>query len=937
MLINATQKEELRVALVDGQTLYDLDIERTGRIQKKASIYKGRVTRVEPSLEAAFIDYGAERHGFLPLKEVAREYFSNPHLLESGKPHIRDALKPGQELIVQVDKEERGNKGAALTTFVGLAGSYLVLMPNNPRAGGISRRIEGDERNDLKDALNQLPLPDGMGLIVRTAGVGRSLEELRWDLDVLLSQWQAIMQASQRSAPFLIHRESDVIIRALRDYLRPDIAEILVDTEEAFQHAKKHIQIVRPDFADRVKRYNDAIPLFNRFQIENQIESAFKREVALDNGASIVIDPTEALIAIDINSARATEGSDIEETALQTNLVAAKEIARQLRLRDIGGLIVIDFIDMNSSRHQRMVENQLREELKADKARIQLGRISRFGLLEMSRQRLRPSLGDSSGSSCPRCEGQGTIRNVQSLALALMRIIQDEAMKENTRQVNVQVPVELAAYLVNEKRQAVMSLEQRHNIRILVLPNPHMVTPQYEVIRIREDDATDQGEVPSYKFISAVESKTEEFMAHAEEIKADEPAIKHFTPVAPAPVASHDKGFIRRIWAAMFGSATGTATTRAAQPVSTTRTSEHRSYAGKGHQHHRRGRGHHRGERMERQDRNDPRGERQDREHRGERHDRGEHRTERHDREHRHERHEQRDHRDHRGERHHDRGEQRQNREQHHERPEQREQQHERPEQREQQREQRGGRRHQQRNRRGGNRSRDDRYRENREFRDQDDKVASIPYEVESEKSLESTFEIKNSSELPIQETSAKPESLAIAPSVAEAAVEKEVSPFVDTQFKASSPLPVETAENHVLKQALSAEPQAVQPKPKAPVPMSFSKLTPEELKNTLVTLSETTADVEHGSHHYTQVTTKRELVESAPAQQNIAGLKITTALPQQETMVTLEEGAPLTATPTREQRLTQVVTKRETATQSKEKQTEISGMIEEEAPDSSH
>lgn len=558
MLINATQKEELRVALVNGQILYDLDIERTGRIQKKASIYKGRVTRVEPSLEAAFIDYGADRHGFLPLKEVAREYFNNPHYLDGGgKPHIRDALRPGQELIVQVDKEERGNKGAALTTFIGLAGCYLVLMPNNPRAGGISRRIEGDERNELKDVLNQLPLPEEMGLIVRTAGVGRNLEELRWDLDVLLSQWQAIKRASgDRSAPFLIHRESDVIVRALRDYLRPDISEILVDTEEAYQHAKKHIQVVRPDFADRVKRYSDPIPLFNRFQIENQIESAFKREVGLENGASIVIDPTEALIAIDINSARATEGSDIEETALQTNLVAAKEIARQLRLRDIGGLIVIDFIDMNSSRHQRMVENHLREELKADRARIQLGRISRFGLLEMSRQRLRPSLGDSSQVSCPRCEGQGSIRNIQSLALALLRVIEDEAMKEHTRQVNLQVPVDLAAYLLNEKREAVLNLEQRHNIRIILIPNPHMVTPQYEIARIRDDDSSDQGELPSYKFITQPKTKSEDILSSRDEEKVDEPAIKQFTTIAPVPTSSKgDQGIIRRIWSAVFGGA----------------------------------------------------------------------------------------------------------------------------------------------------------------------------------------------------------------------------------------------------------------------------------------------------------------------------------------------------------------------------------------------
>ncbi|MFI4938182.1 MAG: ribonuclease E/G [Candidatus Berkiellales bacterium] len=556
MLINATQREELRVALVDGQVLYDLDIERTGRKQNKGSIFKAEITRVEQSLDAVFVDYGATRHGFLPFKEISKEYF-NPAAVESGRTNIRDLLKPGQELIVQVDKEERGNKGAALTTFVGLAGCYLVLMPNNPRAGGISRRIEGDERNELKDALNQLPLPDGMGLIIRTAGVGRNIEELRWDLEVLLSQWQAIMHAAkERRAPFLIHRESDVIIRALRDHLRPDISEILVDTEEAYQHAKEHVQTVRPDFVDRIKLYHDPIPLFSRFHIENQIESAFKREIALENGASIAIDPTEALIAIDINSARATEGSDIEETALQSNLAAAKEIARQLRLRDIGGLIVIDFIDMSSTRHQRMVENHLREELKADRARIQLGRISRFGLLEMSRQRLRPSLGDASQMACPRCEGQGTIRTIQSLALTLMRIIEDAAMKENILQVVLQVPVDLAAYLLNEKKEATIELERRHEIRILIVPNPHLVTPQYEITLLKEDEAVKQSAVPSYEFVTK-EVKAAEILTHVVDEKLDEPAIKHFTaPTPPAPPSSSPRyqGLMRRLWSALFGS-----------------------------------------------------------------------------------------------------------------------------------------------------------------------------------------------------------------------------------------------------------------------------------------------------------------------------------------------------------------------------------------------
>lgn len=616
MLINATQKEELRVALVEGDVLYDLDIERTARAQKKASIYKGRVTRVEPSLDAVFIDYGAEKHGFLPIKEIAREYFSNPASLESGRPNVRDALRPGQELLVQVDKEERGTKGAALTTFIGLAGCYLVLMPNNPRAGGISRRIEGDERDELKDILNQLPLPQGMGLIVRTAGVGRSIEELRWDLDVLLSQWQAILQASeQRSAPFLVYRESDVIVRALRDYLKADISEILIDTQEAFEHARHHIQIIRPAFVEHIKLYQDPIPLFNRFQIEHQIESAFKREVSLNNGASIVIDPTEALIAIDINSARATEGGDIEETALQSNLAATKEIARQLRLRDIGGLIVIDFIDMSSPRNQRMVENQLREELKADRARIQLGRISRFGLMEMSRQRLRPSLGDASQVACPRCNGQGSIRSVQSLALAVTRIIEDESMKPNTRQVNVQAPVDLAAYLINEKREMIMELEKRHSIRILILANPQMVTPHYLINRI--EGAALESPQPSYDFITAT-AQTDELLHKVEVEQPDEPAIKHFTPTTPAPIASErDRSLIRRLWSAVFGRTEKAEDQDSSERSDKSATSQERQRDNR-HQSRRRHRGHHQG--------NKERGHRRDNHQRGERGERSDRR-----------------------------------------------------------------------------------------------------------------------------------------------------------------------------------------------------------------------------------------------------------------------------------------------------------------------
>ena len=453
MLINATQKEELRVALVDGQRLFDLDIESPGHEQKKSNIYKGKITRVEPSLEAAFVDYGAERHGFLPLKEISREYFPEDYEF-SGRPNIKDIIQEGQEVIVQVNKEERGNKGAALTTFISLAGSYLVLMPNNPRAGGISRRIEGDERLELKEALDCLDVPEDVGLIVRTAGVGKSPEELQWDLKVLLHHWEAIKNAAQsRPAPFLIHQESDVIVRAIRDYLRRDIGEILIDNKKIFEKAKNHIRLVRPDFINRVRLYEGEVPLFSHYQIESQIESAFQREVRLPSGGSIVIDVTEALTAIDINSSRSTRGGDIEETALNTNLEAADEIARQLRLRDLGGLIVIDFIDMPPVRHQREVENRIREATRQDRARIQFSRISRFGLLEMSRQRLSPSLSEASSHICPRCQGTGKVRDNESIALSILRLVEEEAIKENSSQIHAIVPVEVASYLLNEKRK----------------------------------------------------------------------------------------------------------------------------------------------------------------------------------------------------------------------------------------------------------------------------------------------------------------------------------------------------------------------------------------------------------------------------------------------------------------------------------------------------
>jgi ribonuclease E len=488
MLINGTQQEELRVALVDGQKLYDLDIESAGHEQKKANIYKGTITRVEPSLEAAFVDYGADRHGFLPLKEIARTYFPKGYKFE-GRPNIKDAIKEGQEVILQIDKEERGQKGAALTTFISLAGSYLVLMPNNPRAGGISRRIEGDERTELKQALSGLDLPAGMGLIVRTAGVGKSAEELAYDLDYLVSGWARITESAEsKPAPFLIHQESDVVVRALRDYLRKDIGEILIDKTKVHERALKHVEQMRPDFANRVKLYNGDVPLFSHYQIESQIESAFQREVRLPSGGSIVIDPTEALTSIDVNSARATKGGDIEETAFNTNLEAADEVARQLRLRDLGGLVVIDFIDMTPIRHQREVENRLKDAVRHDRARVQLARISRFGLLEMSRQRLRPSLGDSAHNVCPRCSGHGTVRGTESLALSVLRIMEEESIKDNTGQIEAQLPVNVATYLLNEKRRSVASIEKRHDVQLVIIPNPNMETPHYNISRRRPDD-----------------------------------------------------------------------------------------------------------------------------------------------------------------------------------------------------------------------------------------------------------------------------------------------------------------------------------------------------------------------------------------------------------------------------------------------------------------
>lgn len=497
MLINATQKEELRVALVDGQRLYDLDIEVIGHAQKKDNIYKGKIIRIEPSLEAVFVDYGAERHGFLPIKEIAREYFLPAELLYN-KSNIKEVLREGQELIVQIDKEERGNKGAALTTFISLAGSYLVLMPNSPKSGGISRRIEGNDRTELKEILSMLELPEGMSLIVRTAGVGKTAEALEWDLISRLQHWQTIKHtASTQLAPFLIHQESNVIVRAFRDYLRPDIGEILIDNPSILNLAKEYItSLGRPDFAKKIKLYNGDIPLFSHYHIESQIESAFQREVRLPSGGSIVIDTTEALTAIDINSSRSTKGLDIEDTAFNTNLEAIDEITRQLRLRDVGGLIVIDFIDMTTIRHQRDIENTLRTAVRQDRARIQIGRISKFGLLELSRQRLRPSLDESSHHICPRCSGTGNIRDNESLSLSILRLIEEEALKDNTYEVHAIVPVVIASYLLNEKRKAISDIEQRQKgVKAIIVPYEHMKTPNYEIRRIRKGEINNK---PSY-------------------------------------------------------------------------------------------------------------------------------------------------------------------------------------------------------------------------------------------------------------------------------------------------------------------------------------------------------------------------------------------------------------------------------------------------------
>ena len=552
MLINATQQEELRVALVDGQKLYNLDVEVPSREQKKANIYKGKITRIEPSLEAAFVDYGAERHGFLPFKEISSVYLPKEAFDERGRPAVKDGIREGQELVVQVEKEERGSKGAALTTKVGLAGRYLVLMPTDARAGGVSRRIEGEDRDVVREALSQLNLPNGMGVIVRTAGVGRSEEELQWDLDYLIHVWTAIQQASsERAAPFLVYQESNVIIRALRDHYSQDIGEIIIDEDSVYQQAHNFLNQIMPQEVKKLRRYTESVPLFNRFQIESQIESAYQRDVTLPSGGAVVIDHVEALTAIDINSARATKGSDIEDTALHTNLEATDEIARQLRLRDLGGLIVIDFIDMASVKNQREVENRLRQAMKLDRARVRIGRISRFGLLEMSRQRLRPSLGESSQITCPRCSGHGTIRSVESLALVVLRLVEEEAIKENSKRVIAQVPVEVATFLINEKREGLAEIEARNAVDITVVPNPELETPNYIVERVRLSDMDDLKEKSSYELATF---KADTFVPQPKEqrLNPEQAAVQGVVPSSPAPKRKKP-GLLARLLKALFG------------------------------------------------------------------------------------------------------------------------------------------------------------------------------------------------------------------------------------------------------------------------------------------------------------------------------------------------------------------------------------------------
>ncbi len=545
MLINATQNEEVRVALIKDNVLYDLDVECPGEIKKKGNIYKGIVTRREPSLDAVFVEYGAKRQGFLPLKEISPEYFSQPFDEENPQP-VNQLIREGQELLIQVDKEERGTKGAALTTFITLAGCYLVLMPNSPNAGGISRRIEGEDRDEMKEILNQLPVEEPMGLIIRTAGLGKRIEELQHDLEMLITQWQAIKNAYHtQNGPCLIHLEGDVIIRSIRDNLRKSISEIIIDDHVSYVKARQFIELVKPEFLSNVRLYKSHIPLFNFYQIESQIETAFQRQVPLPSGGALVIDRTEALVAIDINSAKSTSGHDIETTAFNTNLEAADEIARQLRLRDLGGLVVIDFIDMNSAKHQREVENRLKEALKADRARIQVGRISRFGLLEMSRQRLRLSLGETSQDVCPRCDGRGTVRNIPSQALSIIRLIEEEALKEKTGEIHAQMPVDLASYIINEKRDMVQDIEERHHIKIVIIPNPYMIAPHYQIQKIKAEQKQKKA---SFEFIN--QPSVTAPVSPAETI-IERPAVNQMNIESHSRM-SHDLNFIQRIFHKWF-------------------------------------------------------------------------------------------------------------------------------------------------------------------------------------------------------------------------------------------------------------------------------------------------------------------------------------------------------------------------------------------------
>ena len=631
MLFNATQAEELRVAIVEGQKLIDLDIESAAKEQRKSNIYKGVITRIEPSLEAVFVNYGADRHGFLPFKEIAREYYAPNG--EGSRAKMQETLKEGQELIVQVDKDERGNKGAALTTYVSLAGRYLVLMPNNPRGGGVSRRVEGDDRSELRDAMGQLTVPEGMSLIARTAAIGRNAEELQWDLNYLMQLWTAIESvAKDNTAPLLIFQEGSLVIRAIRDYFQPDIGEILIDTDDIFEQAQAFMSQVMPGNVNRVKRYRDDVPLFSRFQIEHQIESAYARQVNLPSGGAIVIDHTEALVSVDVNSGRATKGSDIEETALKTNLEAADEIARQLRLRDLGGLIVIDFIDMESSRNQREVENRVRDALHHDRARVQTSKISRFGLLELSRQRLRPALAETSYIPCPRCTGTGHIRSTESAALHILRILEEESMKENTAAVHAQVPVDVATFLLNEKRSDIQAIELRHKITILLLPNKHLETPAHQIQRLRHDELNqDDHREPSYKMVDQPLIESPTFSVEQKNQNRQSAAIRNIAPAQPAPVSiettpapqpvvEEKSGFISKLFSWLSGDnkkKPPVETTRTRTPREGGRTNNRRNAQGQGQD----GEGRQRGQRGEGRQRNQ-RGEGQEGRQRGQRQER---------------------------------------------------------------------------------------------------------------------------------------------------------------------------------------------------------------------------------------------------------------------------------------------------------------------------